>query len=172
MRSLGWSEILASDTGGYQSLRVKYPTPLVGERIRGWRGKSQSQALGNKGITGVSISLHLFILALKRHFRVSNLCHWVGWGKLPLEQPPPPAGCFWSEQSLWALPEAQPLLPGTQSLGGEVGNQCYGARIPRGCHQRTKFCMIHSVWVYFLIKRGKAAVRHYPLTLLPRARTM
>lgn len=80
-------------------------------------GKTQTLDPG-KSVAGVPISLR----CLPWHYRgtFKYIIFAIGWGggKLPQEQPPPLAGCCQREQSLWAFPKAQPLLPGTQSPGG------------------------------------------------------
>ena len=125
--------------------------------VEGKKKKSQIPGPGKLRTHRVSISLHVFILALKRHFPVCNLCHCVGWGKLPPEQPPPPAGRFQSEQSQWALPEAQPT-----ALWDSVPWRGGGKSVPRGpgflvaATSERNFCMIHKVFGSIFNKKGKS----------------
>ena len=99
----------------------------------------ESQALGDhQSIPGVCILLHLAVyLGTEEALSVSDLCHGVGSGEVPPEQPHTRLAVS-RVSRVGGRPPGRLLLPGTEALGGKVGDQCHEARRPRGCHQRTK----------------------------------
>lgn len=128
-----WSEILASDTVRHQSLTVKLPTPVRRRKDSGVEGKKKipdPKPWEIKESQGFPFhSTCLLILALKRHFRSIYPSPVGGVGKLLLGHPPPRSAAS-RASGLSGHAEAQPLLPGPRSRGGEVGQQYHGARLP------------------------------------------
>lgn len=90
--------MLASDAGRHRSLlRVTFPTRYLQEPgFVGW-GLEEKRIPSSRPWEIIKASQGLafhstwqFTLALKRHFRVSDLCHGVGWGEVPPGTAPVP----------------------------------------------------------------------------------
>lgn len=145
---------------------MMFPTLFAGARIRGVGLEEKNPRIPGPGEiikASQGFAFHStwqFTLALKRHFRVSDLCHGGGVGESSPRQPLCPAGSLQSEQGWWVSSEADHCSLGCRPSEGRWGLSATRLGVLAAATSERNFCMIYKVFGSIFNKKGKQHVRH------------